>query len=295
MTLSKSRSGAFLLLSLIPSGLLFLVAAVFLPGADTPVAGAADVFWVLMIAGNSVYWPSALVAGVVLLILGSREKSREYSDALAYAQRHGWHPITREMWRNRKRNGAQFAVNKAVGKASYILMIEFDDETTMVDEFSSRLWALEFGDWLGEELVDARASTDATVVAEKRTEWEQSRGMVVYRPEPLPATMGSGARRAEAAASPRASNTHEDAWSQVGYSKSKITAGLLALLLGGVGAHKFYLGHPGLGILWILLSMTFVGAIFWTGPASFAEAIIYFTRTDEDFHQRYVVQRRALF
>lgn len=30
--------------------------------------------------------------------------------------------------------------------------------------------------------------------------------------------------------------------------KDKTTAGILALLLGGIGAHKFYLGRTGLGL-----------------------------------------------
>lgn len=33
--------------------------------------------------------------------------------------------------------------------------------------------------------------------------------------------------------------------------KSKITAGILAILLGGLGIHKFYLGKTGMGILYL--------------------------------------------
>ncbi len=35
----------------------------------------------------------------------------------------------------------------------------------------------------------------------------------------------------------------------------------LALLLGGVGAHKFYMGNTGLGIVYILFSLTSIPAI----------------------------------
>ena len=31
--------------------------------------------------------------------------------------------------------------------------------------------------------------------------------------------------------------------------KSKVTAGVLAIVLGGLGIHKFYLGKIGMGIL----------------------------------------------
>ena len=36
---------------------------------------------------------------------------------------------------------------------------------------------------------------------------------------------------------------------------------LLALFLGGFGAHKFYMGHIGLGVLYLLFFWTFIPAI----------------------------------
>ena len=35
-------------------------------------------------------------------------------------------------------------------------------------------------------------------------------------------------------------------------SKNRTTAALLALLLGGIGAHKFYLGETGKGLIYLL-------------------------------------------
>jgi len=43
--------------------------------------------------------------------------------------------------------------------------------------------------------------------------------------------------------------------------KNPTTALLLALFLGGVGAHKFYMGKVGLGIVYILFSWTFIPSI----------------------------------
>jgi TM2 domain-containing membrane protein YozV len=43
--------------------------------------------------------------------------------------------------------------------------------------------------------------------------------------------------------------------------KNPTTAMLLALFLGGIGAHKFYLGQPGLGVLYLIFSWTFIPAI----------------------------------
>lgn len=66
-------------------------------------------------------------------------------------------------------------------------------------------------------------------------------------------------------------------------SKDRTTAGILALLLGGIGAHKFYLGDTGLGILYLCFSWTLIPALI-----GFIEGILYLTKTDEEFQQQYV-------
>jgi TM2 domain-containing membrane protein YozV len=64
--------------------------------------------------------------------------------------------------------------------------------------------------------------------------------------------------------------------------KNKMTAGLLAILLGGLGAHKFYLDQPGLGILYLLFCWTFIPAII-----GLVEGITYLTMSDQDFNAKY--------
>ena len=63
--------------------------------------------------------------------------------------------------------------------------------------------------------------------------------------------------------------------------KSKITAGLLALLLGGLGLHKFYLGAWGWGIVYILLVWTFV-----PGIVALVEGIRYLVLAEADFRRK---------
>lgn len=46
--------------------------------------------------------------------------------------------------------------------------------------------------------------------------------------------------------------------------KSRTTAGLLAILLGGVGAHSFYLGYSGKGVLQLLLTFCFGLGWVWS-------------------------------
>ena len=64
--------------------------------------------------------------------------------------------------------------------------------------------------------------------------------------------------------------------------KSRIAAGVLALFLGGIGIHKFYLGKPLLGLLYLVFCWTFIPGII-----AFIEAIIYFCSSDEAFQRKY--------
>ena len=64
--------------------------------------------------------------------------------------------------------------------------------------------------------------------------------------------------------------------------KNKVAAGVLAILLGGLGVHKFYLGKLGQGILYLIFS--------WTGIPSIIgliEGILYLVQTDEEFNAKY--------
>lgn len=63
--------------------------------------------------------------------------------------------------------------------------------------------------------------------------------------------------------------------------KSRTVAGLLALFLGGLGAHKFYLGKPKQGLLYILLCWTFIPMI-----VAAIEGLMYFFESDESFAKR---------
>lgn len=66
------------------------------------------------------------------------------------------------------------------------------------------------------------------------------------------------------------------------HDRSKITAGILALLLGGLGIHKFYLGKGGQGILYLIFCWTWIPSII-----AFIEGIIYLTMDEDKFDQKY--------
>lgn len=74
--------------------------------------------------------------------------------------------------------------------------------------------------------------------------------------------------------------------------KDRVTAGVLALLLGTFGIHQFYLGNTISGILHILavFGTCGVGAI-----VPFIEGIIYLSKSDEEFDETYVQHKREWF
>ncbi|MBP5300323.1 MAG: TM2 domain-containing protein [Victivallales bacterium] len=71
----------------------------------------------------------------------------------------------------------------------------------------------------------------------------------------------------------------------------KIVAGVLAILLGGLGVHKFYLGYIKAGIIQLILS--FLCGI--GGLLGLIEGIIYLTKSDDEFEQTYILNRREWF
>lgn len=57
--------------------------------------------------------------------------------------------------------------------------------------------------------------------------------------------------------------------------KSKIAAGVLALVFGGMGVHNFYLGYTGKGVAQLLISLISLGTLsFISGIWGFIEGIM---------------------
>lgn len=67
--------------------------------------------------------------------------------------------------------------------------------------------------------------------------------------------------------------------------KSKIVAGILAILLGGLGIHKFYLGRTGMGVLYLLFCWTGIPGII-----GLIEGIILLCSNTENFELKYRVR-----
>jgi TM2 domain-containing membrane protein YozV len=90
--------------------------------------------------------------------------------------------------------------------------------------------------------------------------------------------MEHGTERNRRRESQMATANFKNATTANGAATSRIVAGVLALLVGGIGVHKFYLGKIGLGVVYVLFFWTFVPAII-----AFIEGIIYLVQDDQTF------------
>jgi len=102
----------------------------------------------------------------------------------------------------------------------------------------------------------------------------------------------------------KTANEFSEGLKDAGGENKKILAGVLAIVLGAFGIHKFILGYQKEGI--ILLAITLVGIVLscigigvfivWiTGLIGLVEGIIYLTKSDEEFYNTYQVGKKPWF
>ncbi|MFK5972533.1 MAG: NINE protein [Flavobacteriaceae bacterium] len=77
-----------------------------------------------------------------------------------------------------------------------------------------------------------------------------------------------------------------------GGENKKVLAGILAILIGSLGIHKFILGYTKEGIIQIIASIVTCGV---AGIIPFIEGIIYLTKSDEEFYNTYQVGKKPWF
>jgi len=76
----------------------------------------------------------------------------------------------------------------------------------------------------------------------------------------------------------------------------KLIAGILAIVIGSLGIHKFILGYQKEGIIMLLSSILTcgIGAIIMY-IIGLIEGITYLTKTDDEFYQMYQVNKKPWF
>ncbi|MBJ6366788.1 TM2 domain-containing protein [Snuella sedimenti] len=72
----------------------------------------------------------------------------------------------------------------------------------------------------------------------------------------------------------------------------KLVCGIVAILIGSLGIHKFILGYTKEGIIQLIASIVTCGI---AGIIPFIEGIIYLTKSDEEFYNTYQVGKKGWF
>lgn len=91
-------------------------------------------------------------------------------------------------------------------------------------------------------------------------------------------------------------NSKYEAWNNpqpVPEDNKKLAAGILAILAGPFGVHKFLLGYTTEGIIWLFMSLFTCGAL--TGLLGLIEGIIYLTKSDQEFYNTYQLNKKPWF
>lgn len=76
-------------------------------------------------------------------------------------------------------------------------------------------------------------------------------------------------------------------------NSKKMAAGICAILLGGLGVHKFILGYNTAGLIMLLVTLLTCGvggAVM--GVIGIVEGVMYLTKSDEEFFQTYMVGQK---
>ena len=88
-------------------------------------------------------------------------------------------------------------------------------------------------------------------------------------------------------------------WKAQGADK-KILAGILGIVLGSLGVHKFVLGYTTEGLIMLIASLVLTTVtcgiawpIFWI--VGIVEGVIYLTKSDEEFVRTYIQSKKGWF
>ena len=76
----------------------------------------------------------------------------------------------------------------------------------------------------------------------------------------------------------------------------KVVAGIVAILLGAFGVHKFLLGYTTEGIIMLAITIVSCGILaIVPSVIGIIEGIMYLTKSDEEFVQTYIQSKKGWF
>ena len=84
-------------------------------------------------------------------------------------------------------------------------------------------------------------------------------------------------------------------WKAMGGDK-KVLAGILAIVVGALGVHKFVLGYTTEGVIMLLVSVLSCGMLaVIPSVIGIVEGIMYLTKSDEEFVRTYIQSKKGWF
>lgn len=91
-------------------------------------------------------------------------------------------------------------------------------------------------------------------------------------------------------------NSAKEEWNKIttssGGSNQKVLVGVMGIIFGYLGVHKFILGYNKEGFIQLGASIVTCGA---AGIIGFIEGIIYLTKSDVEFYNTYVANKKGWF
>ncbi len=192
---NKEQLGNRLLWSTIPIGILCLISL----GISVVLLAEAEQNWYEYgygaYSGEQAFWDVtfllsllsfwvALVGGAALKVIGRNDRFRAYSEAQMYGSIHGWQQIAENAWRCLKGDACSMSVNKGYGAESYSLSVQSAGRSESAEGFSRPLYALQFAEYLWENVLSNRPQLTTGVVRETRIRWDPTRALGSGRPEP---------------------------------------------------------------------------------------------------------------
>jgi len=83
---------------------------------------------------------------------------------------------------------------------------------------------------------------------------------------------------------------------QIKEDNKKMLSGILAIILGPFGVHKFVLGYTKEGLIMLLITVLTCGiGAAVTSIIGLIEGIIYLTKTDDEFYEMYQAGKKPWF
>jgi len=123
------------------------------------------------------------------------------------------------------------------------------------------------------------------VISGKQTTAYQSEHQVPYEPTYQPIQPPT----------PLYAQPQTDDWQKAGADK-KIIAGILGIVVGAFGIHKFVLGYQKEGLTMLLVSILSCGTLAgFMHVIGIVEGIMYLTKSDEEFVRTYVHGKKGWF